>query len=85
MIKNHKIMKIIGEFSKDGMISNEIKKTAVRILKNVNGGGKLGMGGKIKSAYIPSMLGGSNVVGYDIGDILDLLASSSQDEKINAI
>ena len=61
------------------MIPNEIKKTSMRIIKNVNGGGKLGLGTKIKSAYIPSMMGGSNAIGYDIGDVLDLLGSSSQD------
>ena len=55
-----------------------MKKTAIRILKNVNGGGKR-LGTKIKSAYIPSMMGGSNAIGYDINDVLELLGSSSQD------
>ena len=53
-------------------------------MKNVNGG-KGGLGNKIKSAYIPSLMGGSNVIGYDLNDILDLLGSESQDEKLNGV
>lgn len=40
----------------------------VRIIKNINGGGGRGISGmnKIRSEYIPSMLGTSNVNGYGI-------------------
>ena len=70
--------------SKDSLLPAEMKKTAVRIMKNVSGG-KGGLGNKIKSAYIPSLMGGSNVIGYDLNDILDLLGSESQKEKLNGI
>ena len=70
IIKTHKIMKVIGEMSKDSLIPNEMKKTAVRILKNINGGKSGGMGQKIKSAYIPSIMSGSSAMGYDLNEIL---------------
>ena len=39
----------------------------MKTLKNFTGGSRTGTGmGKIKSAYIPSMLGSSNVNAYDL-------------------
>lgn len=51
-------------------------------MKNINVGplGKLGNGlHKIKSQYIPSMLGTSNVNGYGAEDIISLMGSGSPD------
>ena len=56
--------------SKDSLIPNEMKKTAIRILKNINGGRSGGMGQKIKSAYIPSIMSSSSAMGYDLNEIL---------------
>lgn len=70
MIKNHKLVKVVLELSKDSVASNECKKICIRIVKNVNGAGRVGGLNKIKSEYIPSMLGSSNVNGYAIDDTL---------------
>lgn len=87
MVKTHKVMKTVLEMSKDGASSNEVKKTCVRIIKTVNGSGsaKGAHLTKIKSEYIPSMLGVSNAHGYGVEDILDLLTIGSPDEKVTAL
>ncbi len=84
VVKNHKLIKIILELSKDSAVSNECKKICIRIVKNVNGGGRVGLN-KIKSEYIPSMMGNSNVNGYGIDDVLSLLSTGSPDEKLTAL
>lgn len=57
----------------------------MRVVKNVNGGGnRVGLN-KIKSEYIPSMLGRSNVNGFGIDDVLTVLSTGSPDEKLSAL
>ena len=41
--------------------------------------------GKVKSAYIPSMLGSSSINSYETEEILNALKSGSMEEKIGAI
>lgn len=59
-----------------------MKKTCLRIIKTLNGGSSSkpfsGLT-KMKSDYIPSMLGVSNVNGYSIEDVLNLMQSGSPD------
>lgn len=76
-------MKSVSDIAKDANIAGEFKKIAQKIVKNLNGGrsGSSGMG-KVKSAYIPSMLGSSSVGSYDLEDILNNLSSGSPEDKL---
>lgn len=67
MIKNNKITRTVLEISKNEMVSTEVKKLAVRIVRNVNGGRANQSKGfsKTKSDYIPSLLGNSEVGSHD--------------------
>ena len=58
----------------------------MKVLKNFTGGSRTGTGlGKIKSAYIPSMLGSSTVNPYDLEELLNTLKSGSPDEKVTVL
>lgn len=86
ILKSHKLMKTIVEMSKDSFVNPEMKKLALKIIKNTNSRTmKKGLSSKTKSAYIPSIMSGSLVDGCHPDDILDLLNSHSQDDKMQAI
>jgi hypothetical protein len=84
MIRNHKLLKVLLELSKDAGASIEVKKLCISIVKTLSG--VRGTGGiKIKQEYIPSLLGWSGINEYAIEEILGLLSTGTPDEQVSAL
>ena len=78
-----KIVRAVQELSKDQNVAGDFKKISAKILKNFSNGNNNKSGlSKIKSAYIPSMLGSSNINAYDLESLLETLKAGSPDEKV---
>lgn len=64
IIKNHKIMKSVVEISQNTSLEPELRKTCVRIVKNLNGGKDGKILSKIKANYLSPVFGVSSVNGF---------------------
>ena len=70
LLKNHKVMKNIIEISKDSLISAELKRMALQIVKNISGKSGISANSNSKSGYIPTNLAESN---YEFSNIEEIL------------
>ena len=59
LLKQHRLIKVVIEASKDTIVSGEVKRMAVHIVRQVNGKG--GLGSKAALDYIPSALQDSSL------------------------